>query len=125
MGMDVYGMNPTTERGEYFRANVWSWRPIHWVMDNLKTGIFDEEISESMCYNDGRGLTNPNDCEEMARRIQLFIDVKMPDEATDEQHECWDPEKQVLRMDKMYSVHKSHLEEFVLFLKDCNGFEVF
>jgi hypothetical protein len=28
MGMDVYGVNATTERGEYFRNNVWSWRPL-------------------------------------------------------------------------------------------------
>lgn len=28
MGMDVSGINPTTEAGKYFRANVWSWRPL-------------------------------------------------------------------------------------------------
>ena len=28
MGMDVYGIAPTSERGEYFRNNVWWWRPL-------------------------------------------------------------------------------------------------
>jgi hypothetical protein len=28
MGMDVYGKNPTTEEGKYFRNNVWWWRPL-------------------------------------------------------------------------------------------------
>ena len=28
MGMDVYGKKPTSEKGSYFRANVWWWRPI-------------------------------------------------------------------------------------------------
>jgi hypothetical protein len=28
MGMDVYGVSATTERGEYFRNNVWWWRPL-------------------------------------------------------------------------------------------------
>lgn len=28
MGMDVYGKNPTTEAGGYFRNNVWWWRPL-------------------------------------------------------------------------------------------------
>lgn len=28
MGMDVYGKNPTNEVGEYFRNNVWWWRPL-------------------------------------------------------------------------------------------------
>ena len=29
MGMDVYGNKPRCSKGEYFRASVWSWRPIH------------------------------------------------------------------------------------------------
>jgi len=28
MGMDVYGRNATSEVGEYFRRNVWGWRPL-------------------------------------------------------------------------------------------------
>lgn len=28
MGMDVYGRNPSSETGEYFRNNVWWWRPL-------------------------------------------------------------------------------------------------
>ena len=28
MGMDVYGKGATSEKGEYFRNNVWSWRPL-------------------------------------------------------------------------------------------------
>ncbi len=28
MGMDVYGTKPNNETGEYFRRNVWGWRPL-------------------------------------------------------------------------------------------------
>jgi hypothetical protein len=28
MGMDVYGKNPSSEVGRYFRNNVWWWRPL-------------------------------------------------------------------------------------------------
>lgn len=28
MGMDVYGVNPVSEKGSYFRNNVWWWRPL-------------------------------------------------------------------------------------------------
>jgi len=28
MGMDVYGKNATSEKGEYFRNNIWWWRPL-------------------------------------------------------------------------------------------------
>jgi hypothetical protein len=28
MGMDVYGKDAVSEKGEYFRNNVWYWRPL-------------------------------------------------------------------------------------------------
>lgn len=28
MGMDVYGLKPKTEKGAYFRNNVWYWHPL-------------------------------------------------------------------------------------------------
>jgi hypothetical protein len=28
MGFDIFGMNATNEKGEYFRNNVWWWRPL-------------------------------------------------------------------------------------------------
>ena len=28
MGMDVFGLAPKEEKGEYFRNNVWWWRPL-------------------------------------------------------------------------------------------------
>ena len=28
MGMDVFGKAPSAEEGEYFRANIWWWRPL-------------------------------------------------------------------------------------------------
>ena len=28
MGMDVYGTKPTKKSGEYFRNNIWWWRPL-------------------------------------------------------------------------------------------------
>ena len=54
MGMDVYGKKPTNETGEYFRRNVWGWRPL-WecvesVVPDLATKV---EYRQS---NDGDGL---------------------------------------------------------------------
>lgn len=54
MGMDVYGKEPATEKGTYFRRNVWGWRPLwQYVEDN------HPEIAELVKYaqsNDGDGL---------------------------------------------------------------------
>lgn len=54
MGMDVIGVNAKTERGSYFRNNVWSWRP-------LSTFICETypDIANNCTYwhtNDGDGL---------------------------------------------------------------------
>ena len=53
MGMDVMGLEPSSERGEYFRNNVWYWRPL-W--DYCLT------VAPELCadveghFNDGDGL---------------------------------------------------------------------
>ena len=51
MGMDVYGIEPYTEAGQYFRANVWMWRPLwDYVCDVCS---IDNETRERGHYNDG------------------------------------------------------------------------
>ena len=39
MGMDVYGRDPDSPAGKYFRANVWSWRPIHALIIAAMLGL--------------------------------------------------------------------------------------
>jgi hypothetical protein len=53
MGMDVYGKNPTSEVGSYFRNNVWWWHPL-WQ--------YCEDVAPELCKkvdghtNSGDGL---------------------------------------------------------------------
>ena len=54
MGMDVYGKNPANEVGQYFRRNVWGWRPLwQYVEDNHPEIASLVEYAQS---NDGDGL---------------------------------------------------------------------
>lgn len=53
MGMDVYGMDPTSEAGTYFRANVWSWSAI--LERIAATGVLPDEMVAEMGYNSGAG----------------------------------------------------------------------
>ena len=53
MGMDVYGINPKTENGDYFRANVWYWRPLWQCVAYFCDDILSEEDIERGTYNDG------------------------------------------------------------------------
>lgn len=68
--MDVYGKNPTTERGSYFRNNVWWWRPL-WD--------YCEKVAPDLCegvsghFNDGDGL-DEDDAATLA--LRLFAEIE-------------------------------------------------
>jgi hypothetical protein len=57
MGMDVMGKNPVSERGEYFRNNVWWWHPL-WQYCEMLAPELCEDISGHT--NDGAGLSDEN-----------------------------------------------------------------
>jgi hypothetical protein len=54
MGMDVYGKNPKSENGTYFRRNVWGWHPLWEYVENVHPEI--AELVEHAHTNDGDGL---------------------------------------------------------------------
>lgn len=56
MGMDVYGKQPTSKTGEYFRRNAWGWRPLA----TLCTTLCPKETAACKYWqsNDGDGLDN-------------------------------------------------------------------
>lgn len=53
MGMDVIGRKPTNEVGEYFRNNVWYWRPLWDYCNTIAPDLCDGVNGH---YNDGDGL---------------------------------------------------------------------
>lgn len=71
MGMDVYGKNPRTETGRYFRNSVWWWRPLAQyaceVAPNVTTGCTYWHT------NDGDGL-NKRDSNLLADLLQAELD---------------------------------------------------
>lgn len=75
MGMDVYGNNPISEKGEYFRNNVWWWRPL-WD--------FCEEVAPELTqgvsghYNDGDGLD-----EEGAKALANILTISLAEGVVD------------------------------------------
>jgi hypothetical protein len=58
MGMDVYGKNPASEVGHYFRRNVWGWHPLWEFVENVHPEI--AELVEHAHSNDGDGLDAEN-----------------------------------------------------------------
>jgi hypothetical protein len=69
MGMDVYGKSENS----YFRANCWSWRPIHAICD---FSIIASDIAidtKGWDTNDGNGLSTQEECNELADAIVSFL----------------------------------------------------
>lgn len=56
MGMDVYGNKPKTDKGEYFRNNVWWWHPLWDYAISVGGEVIDVETADHGHYNSGAGL---------------------------------------------------------------------
>ena len=120
MGMDVFGNN-----GNYFRANIWSWRTICYAME-----LAGYEVPHNWQMNVGAGLSEQDECDQLADRLEQFL--KSWDENTLVK-EC-----QTLRVDddgrfvdpgtsdssSPYTVEREHLQAFIDFLRACGGFEI-
>lgn len=152
MGMDVYGRNPTEPAGEYFRANVWGWRPIHAlirVANDLADGnLFDEETLDLMGHNDGAGLERQNECTTLAyilgklltpERLEqigfVVIDNEINYPIFGDDDLVVDEEGRLLKKSEVefddantvrsaYGTTFDHVKKFIEFLKYCGGFEV-
>ena len=71
MGMDVYGIKPKTEAGEYFRSNVWYWHPLWDCLETLHPAICGR--CESPHDNSGSGL-NAKDSLALSRLLKKDLE---------------------------------------------------
>lgn len=122
MGFDLFGTS-----GNYFRANVWSWRPIVGLIE--ETGLFDDEILGEISRNNGFPISG-----ERARELADRLEAMLPDlpEEIQAKDDCG------LRVDDdgrciaqgngsgrdPHWTDKEHLEEFIDFCRESDGFEV-
>lgn len=122
MGMDIDG-----ESGNYFRANIWSWRPL---LDIMVRAGFD--VPGSWSYNDGAGCCTRAECWALADLVEAELD-RYPDAerfvtpsesmATTEDGRFCSPDDPGAK--SAYSVDAEHAREWVTFLRECGeGFEI-
>jgi hypothetical protein len=71
MGMDVYGIKPKNQAGEYFRSNVWYWHPLWDCLENLHPTICEK--CESPHDNSGSGL-NSRDSLALSKLLKKDLD---------------------------------------------------
>jgi hypothetical protein len=72
MGMDVYGKEPTSETGKYFRNSAWWWRPLWNYAHAVAPDIIDDKLHKSGHYNDGAGLDRSESIR-LATRLEAEI----------------------------------------------------
>ena len=68
MGMDVYGKAPKTPKGEYFRNNVWWWRPLWDYCVETADDIIPTEGALAGHQNSGWGL-DADGAKRLGRRL--------------------------------------------------------
>jgi hypothetical protein len=133
MGMDVFGRNPSAERGQYFRANIWSWSPIYELTVSLCKDLLDHETICDMAFNNGAGPEDGQVCLAMAGRVDEWLEAHHEDEVSvGIANEEGGPRSQLmgdamaaaLGLVPEYSTDRAHLQGWVAFLRDCGGFEV-
>tara|TARA_R110000772_G_scaffold138683_2_gene247707 strand:- start:420 stop:875 length:456 start_codon:yes stop_codon:yes gene_type:complete len=150
MGMDVYGKNETNDYREeggrnYFRSNVWWWRPLVDQMEAAAPALFAKV--EHWGSNDCDGLDNAEDCIAMAdaleamkpfvNKTQKALDA-MPDE---ECQYCKGRGSRFLNVEYVacnacqgtavqrprecsYPHDWEFTQEWISFLRGCGGFEI-
>ena len=124
MGFDITGRQPDPKKsGHYFRANVWSWRPICGVMQQAGC-----DVPESWHMNDGAGLSDAMAIEILADQIEAFMARKADEDVffldTDYKCSIRHPDGTVVE-ENPYRVYRDHLAAWVEFLRNCNGgFEI-
>lgn len=133
MGMDVYGVAPKSEAGKCFHASIWSWRPIHELIE--KANVLPQNMLEDMAQNDGAGP----DAEQsllLAYQLEHMIDGMNDEDTFMLSTEIDGPVAALLAaLDKegttvisprgpVYSTDVSHVREFIEFCRHSGGFKV-
>ena len=118
MGFDIYGLDPQTEKGHYFRNNVWYWRPL-WQL------ICEEcdDIITGGSYNDGVEIS----AEQAIKIFKRLVD-KAPEieEGILEYEKSRKVAKEInpKDFDTNYPLTSENVWEFAEFCKESGGFEI-
>jgi hypothetical protein len=133
MGMDVYGREAKSEVGEYFRASIWSWRPIHELIE--KANVLPQNMVEDMAFNDGAG-PNEEQALLLAAALENMIDGMDEDNTFMLSSEISGPVAAMLASfqeqgielvsprGSLYSADVSDVRKFIEFCRESGGFEV-
>jgi len=121
MGFDIVGIKAKSKKGEYFRNNVWYWRPLWSYICNECDDILTIKQAEAGCFNDGIKISKAK-AERIAKRIQERLDDGSVDlhkagydSTVDQVDDEWA---------KNYPFETKNVIDFVEFCKESGGFQI-
>lgn len=118
MGMDVYGNEPTDANGEYFRNNVWWWRPLASYIEETHPEIAAH--CESWHTNDGDGL-NAEHSKSLAEKLRQDI---ISGRVSNYKKAKYSHEFHSDKVETWYQFSEENVKEFADFLEHCGGFQI-
>ena len=152
MGFDLYGIKAISKKGEYFRNNVWWWRPLWVYVCEACSDILTEEDMNAGHFNDGYKI-DAEKSRRIAARLGALIKEKkvlqysdeynselesLPDEkcdlckSTGERHDKYVDGQcnvcagrgKVRPSDTWYPFKVENIKEFAKFCRASGGFEI-
>jgi hypothetical protein len=133
MGMDLIGMRPKTERGEYLYLSSQRWVALAALCCAVVPT--ETELCKSWQFNDGDGR-HAEECELLAQRLEEALADGSIDECLGGSKSDYDPQclEDSMSIDDTcvicleshpdYRWLKSHVPIFIHFLRVCGGFRI-
>jgi hypothetical protein len=72
MGFDLFGLNPKNGHGEYFRNNVWWWRPLWSYVCRVCEDLLTNTDCREGDWNNGHNISETK-AEEIAQRLGVLV----------------------------------------------------
>lgn len=135
MGFDIYGVKAKNDKGEYFRNNVWWWRPLwdYVTKIGLEEKILTPKDCEKGFFNDGEKIS-----EAKAEKLAIALTKSIKDGRAKKRNDAIKEEaKRIKEANKGlnfgdkgyqwggdYPFSITNLKEFITFIKNSGGFQI-
>jgi len=121
MGMDVCGVNPTTEAGRYFCNNLWWWLPLaNYIIQNGPVHLVSKV--KHWKSNDGDGL-DADDAAELAKWLREDL-ASGAVKDYEERRNAFNGYGEHESFEASYGFSEHNVAEFATFLEGSGGFQI-
>ena len=124
MGFDISGLASTDVDGEYFRNNVWWWRPLATVIEEVCSDLLTEEQKKGLHCNSGVKYSKETAIK-IAERLEEEIKTEWKIKATAKQiQDNYSFKSSDGKQKFEYSFSIANVKNFINFAKKSGGFEI-